>query len=76
MVQNYLVHELLKLKNEYLDKIHSYNHIREFLPDADNQGLFDKSHLQKLHTFFKLNKIYYKEESLVLGNIPCISYEG
>ncbi|HVE36587.1 MAG TPA: hypothetical protein VNA18_00155 [Nitrososphaeraceae archaeon] len=76
MVQNYLVQELLKLKNEYLEKIHSYNHIREFLPDRGNQGLLDKSHLEKLHTFFKLNKIYYKEESLVLGNIPCISYEG
>lgn len=76
MVQNYLVQELLKLKNEYLEKIHSYNHIREFLPDTGNHDLFDKSHLEKLHTFFKLNKIYYKEESLVLGNIPCISYEG
>jgi hypothetical protein len=76
MVQNYLVQELLKLKNEYLEKIHSYNHIREFLPVTSNQSLFDKSHLEKLHTFFKLNKIYYKEESLVLGNIPCISYEG
>lgn len=76
MVQNYLVQELLKLKNEYLEKIHSYNHIREFLPDMGNQDLLDKSHLEKLHTFFKLNKIYYKEESLVLGNIPCISYEG
>ena len=76
MVQNYLVQELLKLKNEYLQKIHSYNHIREFLPDPGNQGLFDKSHLEKLHTFFRLNKIYYKEESLALGNIPCISYEG
>ena len=76
MVQNYLVKELLKLKNEYLEKIHSYNHIREFLPDTSNHDLFDKSHLEKLHTFFKLNKIYYKQESLVLGNIPCISYEG
>lgn len=76
MVQNYLVQELLKLKNEYLEKIHSYNHIREFLPDTGNHDLFDKSHLEKLHTFFKLNKIYYKQESLVLGNIPCISYEG
>ena len=76
MVQNYLVQELLKLKNEYLEKIHSYNHIREFLPDTSNHDLFDKSHLEKLHTFFKLNKIYYKQESLVLGNIPCISYEG
>jgi hypothetical protein len=76
MVQNYLVQELVKLKNEYLEKIHSYNHIREFLPDTGNHDLFDKSHLEKLHTFFKLNKIYYKEESLVLGNIPCISYEG
>jgi hypothetical protein len=76
MVQNYLVQELLKLKNEYLEKIHSYNHIREFLPVTSNQSLFDKSHLEKLHMFFKLNKIYYKEESLVLGNIPCISYEG
>ncbi|MDP9488785.1 MAG: hypothetical protein M3P28_01085 [Thermoproteota archaeon] len=76
MVQNYLVQELLKLKNEYLEKIHSYNHIREFLPVTSNQSLFDKSQLEKLHNFFKLNKIYYKEESLVLGNIPCISYEG
>lgn len=76
MVQNYLVQELLKLKNEYLEKIHSYNHIREFLPDTGNHDLFDKSNLEKLHTFFKLNKIYYKQESLVLGNIPCISYEG
>jgi hypothetical protein len=76
MVQNYLVQQLLKLKNEYLEKIHSYNHIREFLPDTGNHDLFDKSNLEKLHTFFKLNKIYYKQESLVLGNIPCISYEG
>jgi hypothetical protein len=71
-----LVQELLELKNEYLEKIHSYNHIREFLPVTDHQDLFDISHLEKLHTFFNLNKIYYKQESLVLGDIPCISYEG
>ena len=76
MIHKNLVQELLKLKNEYLEKIHSYNHIREFLPDPDHQSLFETSHLEKLHTFFKLNKIYYKEESLVLGDIPCISYEG
>lgn len=75
MVQNYLVQELLNLKNEYLEKIHSYNHIREFLPEESPQFI-DKSHLEKLHTFFNLNKIYYKKESVVLGNIPCISYEG
>jgi hypothetical protein len=32
--------------------------------------------LEKLHTFFKFNKIYYKEQSITLANIPCISYEG
>ena len=76
MLQNHLVQELLNLKNEYLEKIHSYNHIREFVPDPFSQSLIDKTHLEKLHTFFKLNKIYYKQEGTVLGNIPCISYEG
>ena len=73
---NYLAQNLIRLKNEYLDKVHSYNHIREFIPDPNHQNLFDKSHLKKLQTFFKLNKIYYKEQSIVLANIPCISYEG
>jgi hypothetical protein len=73
---NYLAQNLIKLKDEYLDKIHSYNHIREFIPDPKHQSLFDKSHLEKLHTFFRLNKIYYKEQSITLANIPCISYEG
>ena len=76
MLQNHLVQELLNLKNEYLEKIHSYNHIREFLPEIRSQSLIDKSDLEKLHTFFKLNKIYYKKESVALRNIPCISYEG
>lgn len=76
MVQNHLVQELLDLKNEYLEKIDSYNHIREFLPEPRSQSLIDKPDLEKLHTFFRLNKIYYKQESVVLGNIPCISYEG
>jgi len=73
---NYLAQNLIKLKNEYLDKVHSYNHIREFIPDPNHRSLFDKSHLEKLHTFFKFNKIYYKEQSITLANIPCISYEG
>lgn len=73
---NYLAQNLIKLKNEYLDKVHSYNHIREFIPDPNHQSLFDKSHLKKLQTFFKFNKIYYKEQSITLANIPCISYEG
>jgi len=76
MVQNHLIQELLYLKNEYLEKIHSYNHIREFLPEPSSQSLLDKPYLEKLHIFFKLNKIYYKQESVILGNIPCISYEG
>lgn len=76
MVQNHLVKELLTLKNEYLEKIHSYNHIREFLPEPRFQSLIDKPDLEKLHTFFRLNKIYYKQESVALGNIPCVSYEG
>ncbi|MGE5821536.1 MAG: hypothetical protein ACM31M_03005, partial [Nitrososphaerota archaeon] len=58
---NDLTQNLLKLKNEYLDKVHSYNHIREFIPDASHRSLFDKSHLEKLHTFFKFNEIYHKE---------------
>jgi hypothetical protein len=76
MVRNHLVRELLNLKNEYLEKIHSFNHIREFLPEPSSEFLLDKPDLEKLHTFFKLNKIYYKEENVVLGNIPCISFEG
>lgn len=76
MVKNYLVQELVNLKNEYLEKINSYNHIREFLPEPCHQFPLNKSLLEKLHTFFKINKIYYKKESFVLRNIPCISYEG
>lgn len=76
MIHNKMEQDLLKLKNEYLEKIQSYNHIREFLPDPTHQDLFETTYLEKLHTFFKLNKIYYKSENLVLGNIPCVSYEG
>ena len=67
---------LVKLKNEYLYEFHSYNHIREFIPIANHQNLFDKGILEKIHTFFIFNKIYYKQQGLTLSNIPCISYEG
>jgi len=73
---NDLAQYLVKLKNEYLDEFHSYNHIREFIPVANHQSLFDKRILEKLHTFFNYNKIYYKQQGLTLSNIPCISYEG
>jgi len=73
---NHLAQYLVKLKNEYLDEFHSYNHIREFIPIANHQNLFDKGILEKIHTFFIFNKIYYKQQGLTLSNIPCISYEG
>ena len=76
MELNDLALYLVKLKNEYLDEFHSYNHIREFIPVANHQSLFDKRILEKLHTFFNYNKIYYKQRGLTLSNIPCISYEG
>jgi hypothetical protein len=67
---------LIELKNEYLGELHSHNHIREFIPVANHQSLFDNGLLEKLHNFFKYNKIYYKQQDLILSNIPCISYEG
>lgn len=67
---------LVKLKDEYLHEFHSYNYIREFIPVPNKQSLFDMTILEKLHTFFKHNKIYYKEQNLRLSNLPCISYEG
>jgi len=73
---NHLAQYLVKLKNEYLYEFHSYNHIREFIPIANHQNLFDKGILEKIHTFFIFNKIYYKQQGLTLSNIPCISYEG
>ena len=76
MKLNHLAQYLVKLKNEYLDEFHSYNHIREFIPIANHQNLFDKGILEKIHTFFIFNKIYYKQQGLTLSNIPCISYEG
>ncbi len=76
MDHKYLAQSLVNLKNEYLDEFQSYNHIREFIPVSNHQSLFDKSLVEKLHTFFKYNKIYYKEQNLTLSNIPCISYEG
>jgi hypothetical protein len=71
-----LEQSLVNLKNEYLDEFQSYNHIREFIRVSNHQSLFDKSLIEKLHTFFKYNKIYYKEQNLTLSNNPCISYEG
>jgi hypothetical protein len=73
---NHITQNLAKLKNEYLDQFRSYNHIREFIPVPNYQSLFDKRLLEKLHTFFKYNKIYNEEHILALSNIPCISYEG
>lgn len=71
-----LAQRLINLKNEYLNEFHSYNHIREFIPVANKQSLFDNRLLEKLHTFFNNNKIYYKQHGITLSNIPCISYEG
>ena len=71
-----LAQRLINLKNEYLDEFHSYNHIREFIPVANNQSLFDKRLLEKLRIFFNNNKIYYKQDGITLSKIPCISYEG
>ncbi len=71
-----MAQHLVELKNEYLSELHSHNHIREFIPVANHQNLFDKCLLEKLHIFFKYNKIYYKQQGLTLSNIPCISYEG
>lgn len=76
MELDYLAQQLVELKNEYLGELHSHNHIREFIPVANHQNLFDKGLLEKLHTFFNYNKIYYKQQGLTLSNIPCISYEG
>ena len=76
MELDYLAQHLVELKNEYLSELHSHNHIREFIPVANHQNLFDKGLLEKLHTFFKYNKIYHKQQDLTLSNIPCISYEG
>lgn len=73
---NCLVKNLVNLKNEYLEEFHSYNPIREFVPVPNKQNMIDKSHLEKLHTFFKLNSIYYKEQAVTLSGIPCTSYEG
>jgi hypothetical protein len=73
---DYLAEHLVELKNEYLRELHSNNHIREFIPVANHQNLFDKDLLEKLHSFFKNNKIYYKQQKITLSNIPCISYEG
>ncbi|MGB7707001.1 MAG: hypothetical protein WBL64_06855 [Nitrososphaeraceae archaeon] len=71
-----MVKNLVNLKNEYLEEFHSYNPIREFVPVPSKQNMIDKSHLEKLHTFFKHNSIYYKEQAVTLSNIPCTSYEG
>jgi hypothetical protein len=73
---DYLAQHLVALKNEYLNELHSHNHIREFIPVAHHQNLFDKEILEKLHTFFKYNKIYDKQQGLTVSNIPCITYEG
>jgi len=73
---NCLVKNLVDLKNEYLEEFHSYNPIREFVPVPNKQNMIDKSHLEKLHTFFKHNSIYYKEQAITLADIPCTSYEG
>jgi hypothetical protein len=73
---DYLAEHLVELKNEYLRKLRSNNHVREFIPVANQQNLFDKGLLEKLHSFFKYNSIYYKKQDLTLSNIPCISYEG
>jgi hypothetical protein len=73
---NYLAKNLVDLKNEYLEEFHSYNPIREFVPVPNKQNMIDKSHLEKLHTFFKHNSIYYKEQAITLADIPCTSYEG
>ena len=71
-----LVKNLVDLKNEYLEEFHSYNPIREFVPVPNKQNMIDKSHLEKLHAFFKHNSIYYKEQAVTLSDIPCTSYEG
>ena len=76
MELNYLAKNLVDLKNEYLEEFHSYNPIREFVPVPNKQNMIDKSHLEKLHTFFKHNSIYYKEQAITLADIPCTSYEG
>jgi hypothetical protein len=73
---DYLAQRLVELKNEYLREMHSHNHIREFIPVANHQNLFDNGLLEKLHSFFNYNKIYYKQQDLTLSNISCISYEG
>jgi hypothetical protein len=73
---DYLAQHLVELKNEYLTELHSHNHIREFIPVANHKNLFDKGLLEKLHTFFKYNKIYHKQQEVTLSKIPCISYEG
>jgi hypothetical protein len=73
---DYLAQHLVELKNEYLGELHSHNNIREFIPVENHQNLFDKGLLKKLHTFFKYNKIYSKQQDVILSDIPCISYEG
>ena len=56
--------------------IYSHNLIREFIPVANHQNLFDKGLLEKLHSFVKYNKIYYKQQGLTLSIVPRISKFG
>ena len=76
MELNQLVENIVNLKNEYLEEFHSYNPIREFVPVPQEQNMLDRSHLEKLHTFFKYNNIYFKQRAVTLSDIPCTSYEG
>jgi len=71
-----LAQYLVNLKNKYVDEFQSSNHIRELIPISNHQDVFDKSLVEKFHTFFNYNKIYYKKRDLTVSNIPCISYEG
>lgn len=76
MELDYLARYLVKLKNEYLAELQSRNNIREFIPVANHQNFIDIGLIEKLHIFFKYNKIYSRKQDVTLSNIPCISYEG
>ncbi len=68
---------LSQLKQEFVKVYKGNSHIQEIIPISKSENFpLDTEHLKMLHSFAEKNPIYYNSYELLIGNIPCIVYEG
>jgi len=74
---NSLVHNLVKIKQDFAKNYTGSAHIQEIIPSqASTSFPIDENHLKQLHVFAEKNPIYFNSFAEIISGVSCIVYEG